>query len=129
MSCFKYLSFFLILFCFLCQKPFAQTYNNEWIDFEQTYFKIKVAKSGLYRIPFSSLQNTTLPLTADGFQLYNKGKQVPIYLTTNGTLNSEDYIELLFNSGYSLHSSGQVVETLQSDYRASITGVSICDAW
>ena len=118
MSCLKYSSFFLLLFCFMCQNSFAQNYNNEWIDFEQTYVKIKVAKTGLYRIPFSSLQNTDLPLTADGFQLYNKGEQVPIYLTTNGTLGNEDYIEF-----FAEKNDGELDKDLFSDASFQLSDV------
>ena len=118
MSCLKYSSFILLLFSFLYQNTFGQNYNNEWIDFEQTYLKIKVAKSGLYRIPFSSLQNTDFPLTADGFQIYNKGNQVPIYLTTNGTLSNEDYIEF-----YAEKNDGKLYKDVFSDAAFQLSDV------
>lgn len=33
----------------------AQQYNNEWIRFNQTYYKFKVGKDGLFRIPKTTL--------------------------------------------------------------------------
>ncbi len=76
---------------------FAQTtapFNNEWIDFNKTYYKIKVAKNGLHRIPFSTLTNGGVPTNnAAAFKLYSKGQEIPIYTSTNGELGDSDYIE------------------------------------
>ena len=38
-----------IIFFFLILKSFAQV-GNEWIDFNQSYYKIPVAKEGIYKL-------------------------------------------------------------------------------
>jgi hypothetical protein len=73
----------------------AQVYNNEWIDYSKTYYKFKVGKTGLYRIPQSVLSSAGLGSTpAEYFQLWRNGKQVPVYTSVaTGILSSSDYIE------------------------------------
>lgn len=71
----------------------AQPYHNEWIQPNQAYYKLQVAKEGLYRIPFNTLTTTNLPLTGKGFALFHNGKQIPIYVTTTEAFTSTDYIE------------------------------------
>lgn len=73
----------------------AQVYNNAWIDYSKTYYKFKVGKTGLYRIPQSILSSAGLgSASAEYFQLWRNGKQVPIYTSVQtGALSSTDYIE------------------------------------
>ena len=73
----------------------AQTYNNEWIDFNKTYFKFKVGADGLYRIPQTVLANAGIGSTpAQYFQLFRNGVEVPVYTSiASGPLGSNDYIE------------------------------------
>lgn len=86
--------FVLFIFYFSYYSIYAQTYHNEWINHDNTYFRVKVGKDGIYRIPNSVLTNSGLQnLDASGFKLYAKGKEVPIYISTNGVLNDGDYIE------------------------------------
>lgn len=67
--------------------------TDAWIDFTKTYYKIKVHKTGLYRITYTALTNTTLPLTGSQFRLYKDGQEIPIYVTTDNTFSNNDYIE------------------------------------
>ena len=89
----------LILFVFwLTILPiftFAQTpqYNNDWIDYSKTYWKLKVPADGLYRIPQEVLAANGIPLNAKDLVLINKGREVPIHLSKEGTLGNSDYIE------------------------------------
>ncbi|OWY19755.1 hypothetical protein C7N43_11190 [Sphingobacteriales bacterium UPWRP_1] len=75
----------------------AQTsapFNNEWINFDQTYYKIKVAKTGLHRIPYNALSGSGVP-TGQGssYKMYYRGQEIPLYVTTEGSMNTADYIE------------------------------------
>lgn len=83
----------------------SQTYNNEWIDYAKTYYKFKVGADGLYRINQSVLATLGIDGTpAQDFQLWRKGKEVPVYTTVQtGPLGSSDYIEFWgeANDGYS----------------------------
>lgn len=75
---------------------FAQPFGNEWINYSKTYYKVKVGKDGLYRISYSALQNAGLnSLAPTGFKLFNKGQEMPIFITSSGTLGSSDYIEFV----------------------------------
>jgi len=73
----------------------AQPYNNEWINFSNTYYKFKVGATGLYRIPQSVLATAGLGnVPVQNYQLFRNGQEVPIYTTAaSGTLGSGDYIE------------------------------------
>ncbi len=69
------------------------TYGNEWIDYEQTYYKFEISLNGVYRIAYETLEEAGLPLTGTDFQLFTAGKQVPIFVKTDGTFSEGDYIE------------------------------------
>ena len=87
--------FSVLLASFALQVASAQPYGNEWINYSKTYYKFKVGSNALYRIPYSTLQASGLgTLSGAGFKVFHKGIEVPIYLTTGGTLGVNDYIEL-----------------------------------
>ena len=73
----------------------AQVYNNEWIDYNKTYYKFKVGSTGLYRITQVSLASMGLDNTnAEHFQLWRNGKEIPLYTSAqNGSLGASGYIE------------------------------------
>ena len=85
---------FLLLIASALHSP-AQVYNNEWIDYNKTYYKFKVGATGLYRISQSSLTSIGLGSTqAQDFQLWRNGQQIPIYTSVQtGTFGPSDYIE------------------------------------
>lgn len=88
----KFVSIMLLLLsCFLAK---AQ-YNNEWIDYNKSYYKFAVAKDGVFRIAQSALQAIGLGNTpAEQFQLWRNGVQVPVYTSVaTGALGSGGYIE------------------------------------
>jgi hypothetical protein len=95
----KLLPFFLVL---ITATSFAQ-YNNSWIDYSKTYYKFKVAKTGLYRITQASLSGIGLGSTpAEQFQLWRNGEEVRLYTSTpTGPLGGAGYIEFwgMMNDG------------------------------
>src|SRR5688572_15611225 len=89
----KFLLPLLLLFGFVAG---AQVYNNEWIDYNKTYYKFKVGATGLYRISQPFLASIGIANTpAEQFQLWRNGQQIPIYTTvqTGPMTGSGDYIE------------------------------------
>jgi len=75
---------------------FSQTYNNEWINYNQRYFKIPIYKNGLYKIGYQELIQAGLPLNSiqpSNFQLFQRGTEIPIYFegSTDGIFNTQDY--------------------------------------
>ncbi len=86
-----------LLFIICCIKTTAQQYNNEWIDFSKTYYKFKVAESGVYRIPQTVLNGVGLGNTpAQQFKLFRNGNEVSIYTSVNtGPLPGNGYIQFV----------------------------------
>ena len=70
-------------------------YNNEWIDYNKTYFKFKVGVNGLYRINNTLLQSAGLgSIPVENFQVWRNGAQVPLYTSIpSGVMGAADYIE------------------------------------
>src|SRR4051812_34340646 len=95
----------LILFA-LAHDIIAQSYQNEWIDYNKTYYKFKVGpfgydlagapvKCGVVRINQPLLAGAGLGnIPTEQFQLWRDGKEVPLYTSrTTGILSASDYIE------------------------------------
>lgn len=85
---------------------FAQKYGNEWINFNQDYYKIKIGKEGIYRIDSATLQSIGFPLSSvdpKNIQLWINGEEQPILVNgeNDGSFNSDDYIEFYgtYNDG------------------------------
>ena len=93
-------SYLLIFFSLLSFSLSAQMWNgidtlygNEWINFNQDYYKIQVAEDGIFRV---SLANQGIPVSAiqgNQLQLFYMGEEVPIYVSSENTLGANDYIE------------------------------------
>jgi hypothetical protein len=79
----------------LTTQVFAQ-YPNSWINYNQSYYKIKIAQDGIYRLDASTMQNAGIPIsTIEGskYRMYFRGQEVPIFVSTSGFITSSDYIE------------------------------------
>jgi hypothetical protein len=88
-------TFFTILVLLLGLGLSAQQYNNEWINFSNTYYKFKVGANGLYRIPQSVLAAAGLgSVPVQNYQLFRNGQEVPVYTSSqSGALGANGYIE------------------------------------
>jgi hypothetical protein len=76
----------------------AQFYGNEWINYSQKYYKIRIVKDGIYRMDSLTLFSSGIPvgtIDARNFQVFNKGKEQPVYIKgeNDGVLNATDFIE------------------------------------
>ncbi len=93
----------IVFFVFISASAIAQPYTNSWIDYNKTYYKFSVGKTGLYRISQPALNAVGLGNTpAEQFQLWRNGEEVGLYTTvTTGPLGSSDYLEFwgLMNDG------------------------------
>ncbi|HTE27843.1 putative type IX secretion system sortase PorU2 [Flavitalea sp.] len=87
--------FFTLLLLLCGLNGFAQQYNNEWIRFDQTYYKFQIATAGLYRIPKSVLDVAGIGNTPVEFlELWSNGKMVPFYPSVpTGVLPANGYLE------------------------------------
>ncbi|GAB4282397.1 MAG: hypothetical protein Kow0068_07040 [Marinilabiliales bacterium] len=75
-----------ILFLFSIIIGYSQTYSNSWINFNQSYYKIKVVDEGIYKLGYSTLANAGIPVSAldqRNFQIWNKGEEQYIYIVDN----------------------------------------------
>ncbi len=73
---------------------FAQTYNNEWIDFSKTYYKFKVGRTGLYRLTSAALNTIGLANeNVQNFQIWRNGAQVPLFTSVPSGAIGAGYIE------------------------------------
>ena len=72
-------------------------YGNEWIDYNQIYYKIKVSENAMYRLSGTLLLQNGIDLKSingNRFQIYKNGLEIPIYVSSNqNPLNTNDYIE------------------------------------
>lgn len=71
-------------------------YGNEWISYDQTYFKILVAEDGMHRLSKSALEAAGVPVSsvnANRFQLFHMGEEIPVFTSTDLLLGAGDYIE------------------------------------
>lgn len=72
--------------------------GNEWIDYDQSYYKMMLAEDGLYRVSYDELQAAGVPvqsLTGAQLQVYYFGQEQSISVNNNGSLSSGDYIEFV----------------------------------
>lgn len=74
-----------------------QRYGNEWIDYRQTYLRIPVVESGLYKINANWLAHEGIPvdsIQAAGIQLFAHGMEVPVEVVrgSSGKLGRDGYI-------------------------------------
>ncbi|MCE3277971.1 MAG: hypothetical protein K0S44_162 [Bacteroidetes bacterium] len=86
----------LLLFVFIGLR--AQPYGNEWINYSQKYYKIKIAKNGIFRIDSLTLSSAGIDLnTIDPhhFQIFNKGIEQAIFIQgeSDNVFNNGDFIE------------------------------------
>ena len=72
--------------------------TNDWINYDQNYFKFPIAEDGIYRIDFQQLVNAGVNVSSldpRNFQIFAKGEEIPIYIQgeSDGSFDSNDFIE------------------------------------
>lgn len=84
----------LLLTCLFAKAQFG----NEWIDFNQSYFKIKIVNDGIYRIDHSTMLAAGVPVASilpQDFQVF--GKEAEVYIEVedgnDGSFDNGDYIQ------------------------------------
>jgi len=96
----KYFYSLTLFFMLFVTGSYAQmsdgNFGDEWIDFDQSYFKMAVAEDGVYRISQAALVQAGVPVSqiaTGNYQLFRLGQQVPVYVSASGLLGTNDYIE------------------------------------
>ena len=85
------------LFFFLILASYAQNSGNEWINYNQIYFKIKITQKGIYQLSFQELKNAGFPtsINPQKVQLFRSGQEQAIFVKgeEDKVLNETDFIE------------------------------------
>jgi Peptidase family C25 len=91
----KRLLLFIIVLMSVSSSAVAQSYMNEWIDYNKTYHKFYVGSNGLYRISQAQLASIGIGnADAAHFQLWRQGKEVPLHTSSaSGALPANGFIE------------------------------------
>ena len=76
----------------------SQPYGNEWIDYDQSYYKFPVTEKGVVRLDFNTLSNAGIPVSSldpRNIQVFAREQEVPLYAPgeSDGVFNVSDYIE------------------------------------
>ena len=76
----------------------AQPFGNEWINYEQTYFRIPVTNTGVYRISSAALLDAIPQLAGTdprNIQIFGRGQEQAIYVEgeADGTWDEGDFVE------------------------------------
>jgi hypothetical protein len=87
----------LLLYIFSSTMSFGQTYGNEWINYNQTYYSFKIVNTGVYKLDYSTLAAAGIPLSSfqsQNIQVFGKEKELPLYVIDNGdnSIDAGDFI-------------------------------------
>ena len=90
----KMLAFGLILFSLSASGQYA----NSWINGNQSYYKVSVAKDGIYRLTYSDLLAASFPVNSVDprlIKLYHRGVEQAIFVQgeSDAVFNATDFIE------------------------------------
>lgn len=88
--------FVSLVFFFLVNFLFSQSYGNEWINYSQRYFTFKIAKEGIYKIDGQTLKNSGVDVSifkSANMQLFAREKEIPMYVNDggDGAFDPKDY--------------------------------------
>ncbi|HEU5292679.1 MAG TPA: hypothetical protein VFU05_18650, partial [Cyclobacteriaceae bacterium] len=89
-----FVTFFTVFIAFGCIAQFG----NEWIKFNQQYYKIPVAKDGIYRLTYADLENAGFPAGSTDprrIQIFHRGieQHIRVQGEIDAIFNASDYIE------------------------------------
>ena len=89
-----YLTAFIIVHTLVAQAQFA----NEWINYQQSYFKIPVLQKGLYKITADDLRKAGVPVATVNpvaVQLFFRGQEQAIYISgeADQRFDNQDFID------------------------------------
>lgn len=110
------IKFILSIFTFFVAfNSFSQTYGNEWIEYNQTYYRFEVAQTGIYKIDYNTLVNAGVPVTSfstKNMQLFGQQKEQPIYVVDGNDQSFDQGDYFLF---YAKKNDGWLDSTLYAD--------------
>ncbi|MDH5602715.1 MAG: C25 family cysteine peptidase, partial [Cyclobacteriaceae bacterium] len=74
----RFLAMIFLLQAFLA----SGQYSNSWIDFNQAYYKMKVAQEGICQLDYDDLMSAGIPPDIDprAIQIFHRGKEMAIFV-------------------------------------------------
>jgi hypothetical protein len=91
--------FVLIFFLTGIKANSQDVFGNEWINYDQQYFKISVSNDGIYKITYAELLAAGIPVNLidpRGIQIFHEGEEQYIYIHgggNSGIFDPNGYIE------------------------------------
>jgi hypothetical protein len=95
----KYHIVIIIAALLITKSLYSQKVGNEWINYDQQYFKIQVNSDGIFRVTYTQLLQAGVPVNLIDprwIQIFHKGEEQYIYIQGEGTTGIFDptgYIE------------------------------------
>jgi hypothetical protein len=95
----KYRLIILIATLLFSPVVYPQTAGNEWINYDQQYFKIQVNSDGIFKVTYTQLLQAGVPVNLIDprwIQIFHKGEEQYIFIQGEGTTGIFDpngYIE------------------------------------
>lgn len=92
----------LIGFCFFSAlfltNPVLAQFSNNWVNYSQSYYKIPVAKDGIYKISYADLQAAGVPIGSidpRSINLFHRGNEQAIFVQgqADAQFDPTDFIE------------------------------------
>ncbi|MBI1838434.1 MAG: hypothetical protein HYR91_14320 [Flavobacteriia bacterium] len=87
----------LIVLLITFSKVNAQIYGNEWINYNQKYYKFNITSNGIYKLDYATLyaaDTNIKTIPTKYFQIFGKEREVPLMIEDGGndTLEAGEYI-------------------------------------
>lgn len=102
----------LIFACLVSATSLSQTYGNEWIKYDQSYYSFKVypgtatpggfsdlsnLETGIHKIDYNTLISSGIDpslFTSENIQIFGREKEIPLYIEDGGdsSIDTLDYI-------------------------------------
>lgn len=79
----KYLLYILTLWFLIPSQLFSQPFGNEWIDFNQSYYRFSIPETGIYKVTNAQLIAAGIPVSnfsPQNVQLFYKGEEIACYI-------------------------------------------------
>ena len=115
----KFLNYIILVsILFIGSFCIAQTYGNEWINYNQKHYSFSVYSTGIQKIDYTALISSGIPVTSfssQNIQIFGREKEIPVYIEDGGdsSIDPGDYI--LF---YSEQNDGWLDSTLYESANA-----------
>ncbi|MDW8347355.1 MAG: hypothetical protein RML94_10390, partial [Bacteroidia bacterium] len=76
---------------------YGQTYKNNWIDYSQSHYKIRIAHEGMYVLTFSQTSSAGLgSIPIPNLRMYRRGVEQLLWIKDNNSNNLWDNGDTLY---------------------------------